>query len=86
MGNAFGPFGELWLPMVFKVLTVKIQVMSQAADRAARTILYSINSGHARILPALLDQCAAKSPILRRSGYELSAMVFARWKTEFFDK
>jgi hypothetical protein len=86
MGNAFGPFSELWFPIILKLTYVKIQVISGAADRACRTILYSMVSGHSRLMPILLEYCGAKSPPLRKCGYEYSCIAFARWKVEVLEK
>lgn len=86
MGNAFGPFAELWFPTLLKVVSVKISVISSAADRAARTVLYSMAAGAPRVVPILTECCAVKNPIIRKFGFEYCCIAFARWKQEYFDK
>lgn len=86
MGNAFSPFAEVWLPTLLKVITVKISVISSAADRTARTVIYSLGSGSPRVAPVLLDCCAVKNPIVRKFGFECCCIAFARWRQECFDK
>lgn len=86
MGNSFGQFAELWLVFVLKIIPVKIQVISIAADRAARCFIYCLAPGHARLVPTMLEQCANKNAAIRKVAFDCLNIALARWKIESLDK
>lgn len=86
MGTAFAPFAELWIPALMKQVVLKIHVMASAADRSIRIILATTTSGFSKCLPFIMEQCASKTPSLRKNALEYMCLCCAIWKTDVLDK
>ena len=86
LGPAFSHFADLWLPSLLKQVVLKIQVMSSAADRCVRVILSTSPIGYPRIMQLIIEQCAAKNPLLRKYSFEYICIICAMWRMDVLEK
>jgi hypothetical protein len=75
---------ELWWPKIMRVVVIKIQVMSAAADRCIRCIVASCQD--VKLLQLILESCSNKNAILRKFGVEYLALACALWKVDVLEK
>ena len=71
---------------MLKLLCLKIQVMSSAADRAIRIVIVSHPTGLGKVLQLLLEATSNKIPILRKLAMEYFCLVASIWKAEAIEK
>jgi len=67
-----------------RVVVVKIQVISSAADKCMRVVVSSCQDH--RLLNLIAESCSAKSPPTRKLGLEYLALACASWRTDFIER
>jgi hypothetical protein len=80
----FAPLAELWWPHLARVVVVKIQVISSAADKCMRALIGSC--ADYRLLGLIAEPCTGKSAPLRKLCLEYLALACAVWKVELMEK
>lgn len=79
-------FGEQALMRLLKQSSLKIAVMSSAADRCARIIVSSTRIGSSKFLLYLAENSSCKSAQQRRLILELISIAFALWRCDVLQK
>lgn len=82
--QSFAPLAEAWWPQLARVVVVKIQVISSAADKCLRVLVASC--GDHRLLGQIAEACTGKSPPLRKLALEYLSLACVCWKPEIIDR
>jgi hypothetical protein len=86
MKQSFCPIAEqLWIHLV-RIVVVKIQVISSAADKCIRVIVASCPEP--RLLSLIVEGCTnkAKTPALRKLCLEYLSLACASWRIEVIER
>ena len=75
---------EIWWPKIFRLVTIKIQVMAKAADSGIRVILVSSCDG--RLLQLVSEGCSSKNALLRKLSLDYLCIICATWKKDLLEK
>lgn len=75
---------EFWWPKIFRLVTIKIQVMAKAADSCIRAILFTCHEG--RLLQLVAEGCSAKNATLRKLTLDYLCIICATWKKDLLEK
>lgn len=86
MGPQFAPLVEIFVPVILKQVIVKIQIMSQSADKAIRIVTASSSVGYGKLVPIYVENCTGKNPILRRQCFEYLCLACSLWRFESLEK
>lgn len=87
IGSSVGSLIELLYPAIVKLLSVKIQVISAAADRCIRCVIYfSSPQGFTKMVTAMLETCANKNAIIRSVSLEYICLAISHWNSSAFSK
>ena len=70
LGAVFGPLVDQTVTALLKLTTIKTKTISNAADRAIRVVLATVNSGYPRLLVSIAENINSKSPLLRKVAFE----------------
>eukprot|EP01034_Spumella_vulgaris_P026937 gene26937-33588_t len=84
LGSVFSPFAESFMSTLMKVCTVKIAVMSSAADRCVRILVALCVEN--RLLTSLLESCTAKAAVVRKLSLEYLSIACALWRYDFLER
>jgi hypothetical protein len=82
--GSFAPLAELFWPQLVRVVVVKIQVISSAADKCLRVLVASC--ADTRLLGLIAEACTGKSPQLRKLALEYLSLACVCWKPEMIER
>lgn len=82
--NHLSPLLELIWSKLVKLVVIKIQLLSSAANRCLRVLTVSCEDS--RFLNVMLDSTKSKSPLVRRLTMEFCCLACATWKTDVLER
>ncbi|KAK9807883.1 hypothetical protein WJX72_012183 [[Myrmecia] bisecta] len=85
LGGRFEMHAIYYIPVLFKVLVITVQIMADSADLGMRTLLHHCRSP--RLLPRLCDAiCTDRSAKLRQSCAEYLLQVVEEWEPSTYER
>ncbi|OQS01338.1 hypothetical protein ACHHYP_01363 [Achlya hypogyna] len=86
MGDAFHPFVEGFLVVLFKSVCVTIQVVSVSADTCVQNIIKSTVVGYSKAIPKFIEGARSKSQVIRLHCVEYLTLAWKTWDSAAFDR
>ncbi len=84
LGTIFVPLAEAFWSSLIRVVTVKIQVMSSAADRAARVLVALCVDN--RLFVQIAESCGARNNQVRKLSLEYLSLACALWRYDVVER
>ena len=84
LGSVFTPLAEQVWPSLMRIVAMKIQVMSSAADRCVRCLV-ALCVDH-RLMLQIIESCGAKSKDSRKCALDYLCLASALWRYDVIEK